>query len=226
VGTISCNGSTFTKSTVGLGSCATPVGQDVTLNLSAASNGYTITVHYDAVDFPNRFTVYANTSVVATSGWVGSSVTNCAGPWNTFGAASGNLVFTYDSTKSYKVYVELAPRNSVTNETYQLYALCSAPTTTTTTSTSTSTTTTTTTARPTTTTTTTAAPTTTTTTTAATCICESHTITNNNAYFYTDCSGVLFSGGAELGSEICVDITKPYSSNTMGPAGLLPCSCT
>jgi hypothetical protein len=28
-----------------------------------------------------------------------------------------------------------------------------------------------------------------------------------------------------MGSEICVDITKPHSSNTLGPAGLLPCSC-
>jgi hypothetical protein len=128
---IACGGSTLTVSTNGLGSCATPSIQTIAMNMSGASNGGTITVHYDAIDYPNRFNIYADGSLVTTSGWVGQNATNCTGPWNTFGTSAGNLVFTYDNTKTYTVKVELAARNSVTNETYQLYMTCaSAPTST------------------------------------------------------------------------------------------------
>jgi hypothetical protein len=86
-------------------------------------------VHYDAIDFPNRFNIYEDATLLSNSGWVGQSPTNCSGPWNTFGTSAGTLVFTYDNTKTYKVYVELAPRNSVTSENYELYVTCVAPAT-------------------------------------------------------------------------------------------------
>lgn len=94
-----------------------------------------------------------------------------------------------------------------------------APTTTTTTTTSTSTTTTTTTeiiptTTTTTTSTTTSAPTTTTTsTTFLPCECHDGTINDNNSFSYYDCTGLLVTGGAELGSVICFDINRPYSGN-------------
>ena len=101
--------------------------------------------------------------------------------------------------------------------------------TTTTTTTEIPTTTTTTTAEPTTTTTTTTPTPTTTTTTTATplgCVCHDGTINDNNAFSYYDCAGILFTGGAELGSVICYDINKAYSGNITDNGPAITCSCT
>jgi hypothetical protein len=116
-----------------------------------------------------------------------------------------------------------------------------ATTTTTSTSTSTTTTTSTTTATPTTTTTSTTTetptttttsttteppPTTTTTTTLPPCDCHDGTINDNDAFFYYDCDGNVFTGGNELGTEICYDINKPYSGNITDNGPSVFCSCT
>lgn len=45
------------------------------------------------------------------------------------------------------------------------------------------------------------------------CECYDGVILDNNAFGYTDCSGILITGGAEFLSEVCVDITKSFSSN-------------
>jgi hypothetical protein len=57
------------------------------------------------------------------------------------------------------------------------------------------------------------------------CTCRQGTITNNNAFSYTDCSGVLFSGGAEQGSEVCVNIDLPYSANIGNLTTSVICNC-
>ena len=57
------------------------------------------------------------------------------------------------------------------------------------------------------------------------CECHDGVINDNNAFSYYDCDGVLFAGGAELGSEICYNINAPYSANItdMGPAVFCTC---
>ena len=43
---------------------------------------------------------------------------------------------------------------------------------------------------------------------------------------YTSCDGSTFSTGAEIGTEICVDINKPYSNITIGIKDTNVCSCS
>ena len=124
-----CDGPTYSKSTDGLGSCAFPSIQSVPIYLTGTANGSVIRVQYDAVDYPNRFAVYGNGFSVVDSGWVGQNPTNCSGLWNTFGPDTGFLTFTYDNTKTYEVRIELAPRNSITNEYYELNVSCFPPAT-------------------------------------------------------------------------------------------------
>jgi hypothetical protein len=57
------------------------------------------------------------------------------------------------------------------------------------------------------------------------CDCHDGTINDNNAFNYYDCSGNPISGGAELGSEICFDITKPFSGNITDDGPSVGCSC-
>lgn len=45
------------------------------------------------------------------------------------------------------------------------------------------------------------------------CLCEKGIIGNNDAYFYTDCSGVYQSGTGGDGNNICLDVNKLFSSN-------------
>jgi hypothetical protein len=123
----------------------------------------------------------------------------------------------------------IAPTTSTTTTTTTI-----AGETTTTTSTSTTTTSTTEiipTSTTSTTTTTTNAPTTTTTTTSTTflpCECHDGTINDNNAFSYYDCTGLLVTGGGELGSVICFDINRPYSGNITddGVSGTCICIAT
>lgn len=58
------------------------------------------------------------------------------------------------------------------------------------------------------------------------CTCKQGTITNNNAFFYTDCAGVFFSGGAESGSEVCINISLPYSGNIGNFIDSVSCQCS
>lgn len=62
-------------------------------------------------------------------------------------------------------------------------------------------------------------------TSAPSCTCRQGIITDNNAFSYTDCSGVFFSGGAELGSEVCVNIDLPYSANIGNLTTSVICNC-
>lgn len=57
------------------------------------------------------------------------------------------------------------------------------------------------------------------------CECHDGTISNNNAFSYYGCNGVLFSGGAESGSTICYDINAPYSSNIIDAGISAICNC-
>lgn len=45
------------------------------------------------------------------------------------------------------------------------------------------------------------------------CECHDGTINDNGSFSYYDCNGVFFTGGAELGSEICYNIYAFHSSN-------------
>jgi hypothetical protein len=58
------------------------------------------------------------------------------------------------------------------------------------------------------------------------CNCHDGVINDNNSFSYYDCSGELVAGGAELGSEICFDVTKATSGNItdLGPSAICSCS--
>jgi hypothetical protein len=62
--------------------------------------------------------------------------------------------------------------------------------------------------------------------TTLSCLCREATISNNNAYFYTDCQGNLYTGGAESGTTICLDINQPYSSNIQNIIESPYCTCS
>ena len=57
------------------------------------------------------------------------------------------------------------------------------------------------------------------------CECHDGIITDSNAFDYINCNGVLITGGAELSSEICFDITKSYSNNISDQGLSEICSC-
>jgi predicted amino acid racemase len=76
-----------------------------------------------------------------------------------------------------------------------------------------------------TTTTTTSTSSTTTTTTVVPCLCKEGEIIDNNAFSYTDCNGVFFSGGGEQGTIICLDINQSYSSNIQNITQTIGCTC-
>jgi hypothetical protein len=57
------------------------------------------------------------------------------------------------------------------------------------------------------------------------CECHDGIITDNAAFDYINCNGVLITGGAELSSEICFDITKSYSNNISDQGLSEICSC-
>jgi hypothetical protein len=62
-------------------------------------------------------------------------------------------------------------------------------------------------------------------TSTSNCECHDGVITDNNAFEYVDCNGLLITGGAELLSEICFDNTKPYSNNITDQGLSEICSC-
>lgn len=66
---------------------------------------------------------------------------------------------------------------------------------------------------------------TTTSTTFLPCECHDGTINDNNSFSYYDCSGLLVTGGAELGSVICFDINRPYSGNITDDGISGTCNC-
>ena len=58
------------------------------------------------------------------------------------------------------------------------------------------------------------------------CTCKQGTITDNNAFSYTDCAGVFQSGSLELGSEVCVNIQLSYSANIGNLIDFAGCQCS
>lgn len=57
------------------------------------------------------------------------------------------------------------------------------------------------------------------------CECHDGIINNNDAFSFYDCSGILFAGGAESGSEICYDILKSHSANITDNGPSIICQC-
>jgi hypothetical protein len=100
------------------------------LDLSSASNGYTISILYNAFDRPDRFAVYeVGGTLVVSSGWVGSDY-NYPGPWNPSGNPSGSISFIYDSSKSYQLVVDMSSANpsNYVDDTWNITVNCIAPT--------------------------------------------------------------------------------------------------
>ena len=89
--------------------------QTTNLDFSGAINGNDISVHYTANSRPDRFTIKKNgLTIVANSGWVGSDY-NYSGPWDLDGIqdtdGDGYMTFTYDSSASYQLLVDVGPAN-------------------------------------------------------------------------------------------------------------------
>lgn len=86
------------------------------MNLSSATNGSTISIQYTAYDRPNRFNIYDDSNnLVVSSQWVGADNTY-AGPWGGAGSladadGSGYMTFTYNSSKTYSLKVDVGPSN-------------------------------------------------------------------------------------------------------------------
>jgi hypothetical protein len=77
-------------------------------------NGTNVVITYNAYDRPNRFTLYANGSLLRTSGWVGYDNTY-TGPWGGVGqvntAAYGTFSFNYSGGTEYEMRVDVGPWN-------------------------------------------------------------------------------------------------------------------
>ena len=89
-----------------------------TLNLSCLNSGTTVNMTVYALDVPNRFTVYRNGSIVATSNWIGW--TTSPGPWGSSlsGPSQMNLSFTYFSGSTYTLRVETVTTGKRIDEWY------------------------------------------------------------------------------------------------------------
>lgn len=103
-----------------------------TLDLSSASDGDTITISYDAGSRPDRFNIYENSGLLATSGWVGDDDTY-SGPWGPpgglAGVGTGTFTFTYDNTALYELTVDIGNANptGITTDSWSITISCPAP---------------------------------------------------------------------------------------------------
>lgn len=87
--------------------------QTYSLDLSSATNGATISVHYTANSRPDKFTILGGGSSVAISDWAGSD-TGYVGPWTgnpIDGDGDGYISFTYNSSLSYQLRVDVGNAN-------------------------------------------------------------------------------------------------------------------
>jgi hypothetical protein len=96
---------------------------------------------YDAFDRPNRFNLYDNGGLVATSGWVGYA--DYSGPWGSDLNVSPNGSFTYDFSTTLGRYVEIeygpaSPTTPISDSAEWSLTCGTCPTTTTTSTTTTS----------------------------------------------------------------------------------------
>ena len=114
---VNCSTSTVTSGTTNSGFLL----QTHCLDLSSASNGATIFIGYQAYSRLNRFYVFENglTTVSGTNtGWIGTDNTYSNPPYNSPGSPTGTISFTYDSSKTYELKVEIAPENPSNPENY------------------------------------------------------------------------------------------------------------
>jgi hypothetical protein len=98
--------------------------QTVNLDLSSTPNGSSISLTFDAIARPNRFTIYEDGFSIYTTGYIGST-SSVPGPWNPPGLTPTGTTFTYDSSKTYYVLIDIAP-DSV-SDAYTITAVCAAP---------------------------------------------------------------------------------------------------
>lgn len=119
--TVSCGG-TYT----GAYPPFTPSQQRVDLILTSTPNGSSIFLQFDAIDRPNRFTLYdsVDPSPLYTSGWIGSTSAT-PGPWNPPGTTPKNFTFTYNSSRTYWVIVDISADTK--SDGYTIAMLCTAP---------------------------------------------------------------------------------------------------
>jgi hypothetical protein len=93
-----------------------------TINLSHVAQGSTIQLTCDAIEVPNRFTIYDGANLVVSSGWMGFS--NFSGPWgsslNT--PSIQNISFT-KQTNTYTLKVETSPPSGTT-DAWSVYINC------------------------------------------------------------------------------------------------------
>lgn len=115
----------------------TPSGNTIQthyLDLTDAANGDTITLHYTANERPDRFNIYDDSNnLIVNSGWVGSDNTY-AGPWGTAGSlvdadGDGYMNFTYNSSKTYKLTVDVGPANpsNILSDGWTVTIACTSP---------------------------------------------------------------------------------------------------
>jgi hypothetical protein len=88
---------------------------DKTFDLSTVANGRAIRISLDAVDVPNRFTLYdGNGNFLQSTGWLGNSTVS--GPWGMSLNTSSTATFNFNkSTATYKLRVETCPNNGISD---------------------------------------------------------------------------------------------------------------
>ena len=101
--------------------------QEVCLNLTSTSNGSSIFIQFDAVDRPNRFTLYdsVNPSPIYSTGWMGTT-SPVPGPWNPPGPTPSGTTFIYDSSRTYYVIIDIAAYTGL-SDTYTINVVCTPP---------------------------------------------------------------------------------------------------
>jgi len=80
---------------------------DETITLPCATAGGTISIACNAFDVPNKFSVYSNGVLIATTGWFGYS--NNPGPWGNYplnGPSVKTLSFSKGAVTNYQLRVE------------------------------------------------------------------------------------------------------------------------
>jgi hypothetical protein len=103
------------------------------IDFSELPSGHIVTISYEAYDRPNRFNIYADSSLVGNSGWVGSD-NSYDGPWGNAGSlgnSTGQFTFTYDHTKTYELRVDVANANpsNILDDAWDVTIYCAAPAT-------------------------------------------------------------------------------------------------
>jgi hypothetical protein len=81
-------------------------------------------MQFEAVSRPNRFAIYENGISIYSSGYIGSP-SSVPGPWNPPSSSPANTTFTYDSSKTYYVLIDIAPDNI--SDSYTINLICTAP---------------------------------------------------------------------------------------------------